>query len=91
MELTIIQGEHRATLRSQRPDGFTDNELLNARTIGLNAGMVAGQVNRAWRRGPLMVHVNTGPPAWWYPRIRIGRSKVMVGWLRALVAVSWHG
>lgn len=91
-ELTITRDGHTATLRSARPDGFTRDDLLAARTVALNSGMVSGQVNRtrSFKVGQLtvFVSVNTGPPTWWYPRIQIGRTRIMAGWLRALVAVA---
>lgn len=35
----------------------------------------------------LYVHVNTGPPTWWLPRVKPERYGLMVGWIRGLVAV----
>jgi hypothetical protein len=94
MELSINSPSgQRATLRSARPGGFTSTDLENARTFQLNSKMVPGQVNQARRfrlgRKAFYVHVNTGPPTWWLPRGEVTRSKLMFGWLRVLVAVSW--
>jgi hypothetical protein len=94
MELTISSPSgQRATLRSARTDGFTPTDLENARTFPLNSNMVPGQVNQARRfrlgRRAVYVHVNTGPPTWWLPRLEIKRGKLMIGWLRVLLAVSW--
>lgn len=36
----------------------------------------------------LWVHVNTGPPTWWLPRIKPEKYGLMVGWLRGLVAIA---
>lgn len=36
----------------------------------------------------VIVAVNTGPPTWWLPRIKMSRNEAMVGWIRGLVAVS---
>lgn len=38
----------------------------------------------------LLLHVATGPPTWWLPKLEVTRRSVMVGWLRGLVAVSWR-
>jgi hypothetical protein len=94
MEMTIRTPDGRlATLRSARPHGFTDEDVERAQTVDLNTGMVLGQVNRARRvqiRGrAFLLHVNTGPPTWWWPRIEIRRDHVMIGWYRALAALSW--
>lgn len=35
------------------------------------------------------VHVNSGPPTWWLPRVDVRRGTVMVGWLRGLLGISW--
>jgi hypothetical protein len=94
MELTITsQRGQQATLRSARPGGFSAEDIENARSFKLNSRMVDGQVNRARRLSVLgrvfYLHVNTGPPTWWWPRIELGRSKFMVGWFRLLIALSW--
>lgn len=85
---------HTATLRSGRNHGFTDADLEAARTVVLNSTMVPQQVNRArlFHVGnrDVLLHINTGPPTWWYPRMQITRSSLMGGWLRALIALSWH-
>jgi hypothetical protein len=33
------------------------------------------------------LHVNTGPPTWWFPHVQSERYGRMVGWMRGLVAV----
>lgn len=96
MTLTISSRDgQQATLRSARPGGFTATDIENARAFKLNTRMVDGQVNRARRfrfgNRVFYVHVNVGPPTWWLPRIEIKQGKFMVGWLRALLALSWDG
>lgn len=91
----VISGEagHTATMRSARREGFTDQDVANARCYPLRPNMVDGQVNRARRfqlgNRVVYVHVNTGPPSWWLPRVRVKRREVMFGWLRGLVAFSF--
>ena len=94
MEMTIRSSAgQRATLRSQRPGGFTPHDVDNARDYHFHTG-VPHQINRTWRRAigrrVVYLHLNLGPPTWWLPRIQL-RHKVAAGWLRALVALSWDG
>ena len=94
MELTISSPNgHRAVLRSARRGGFTAEDIEHAKMFKLGSTMVDGQVNRARRvhvcGKAFYVHVNTGPPTWWRPRMQISPGTVMVGWFRVLVAVSW--
>lgn len=83
----------RAELRSSRRGGFTADQIERARTMVLNPQLVAGQTNRTWHRivagRAVYIAVNTGPPTWWRPRTEFSRARVMLGWLRMLVAVSW--
>ncbi|MDO2394783.1 hypothetical protein QRB38_13280 [Mycobacterium avium subsp. hominissuis] len=93
-ELTIESEQgHRAVYRSARPDGFTEADLVAAHAVAFSA-RISGQVNRSrqLRVGPWVVdmHVNTGPPTWWRPRMEIGADRVLAGWLRMLVAVVWE-
>lgn len=95
MEMTIKSTRgHVATLRSTRPGGFTESDIEGARNFKFNTRMIDGQVNRArlYRLGgrDVLVQVNTGPPTWWIPRVKIRCNKVVIGWLRILVAVSWE-
>ena len=39
-----------------------------------------------WRGWIAFVHLNTGPPTWWLPKIG-ARDGLMIGWLRVMVAV----
>lgn len=83
------------TLRSAAQAGFTA-EQVDAAESSDSSHLLPGQINRARRftvRGrAVFVHVNTGPPAWWLPRLEVDdngeRIEVMVGWLRALAAVT---
>lgn len=93
-ELTITSAQgHRAVLQSARPGGFTAADVERAQDFNTNTNMVPNQVNRSWRctvgKRDVLAQCNLGPPTWWRPRIELGRNKIMVGWLRALVAVSW--
>lgn len=93
MELKIHgPGGRLATLRSRRADGFNDADLDNARAYQFNISLERGQVNtaRRFRIGSKAVylHKGTGPPTWWFPRVRISRGEVMVGWLRGMVALA---
>lgn len=44
---------------------------------------------RRWQVGPyaIYVHVNTGPPTWWKPRLIREPGTLGVGWLRLLTVV----
>lgn len=43
------------------------------------------------RFGTLWLHVMTGPPTWWLPRIKREKdSTLMVGWLRLAMAVKFE-
>jgi hypothetical protein len=55
--------------------------------------MQPGQRTRArrfvTRFGTLYVHVMTGPPTWWLPRVKREKGgALMAGWLRGAVAVK---
>jgi hypothetical protein len=94
-EMTIATSDgRRVHLRSARPQGFTDEDLEAARDVSLNTSLIPGQVNRARQfriaGRKVLLHANTGPPTWWWPRVETGSNWAMVGWLRGLIAVSWH-
>lgn len=93
MEMTITDGDVTANLHSARLDGFTTAEVDKAREMPLNQRLQPGQVNEAWRFNlfgrKMYIHINTGPPVWWLPRLRIRRREVMIGWLSGLIAVAW--
>lgn len=95
MELVITSPEgHRAFLRSARPGGFAEADVENAYGFKFNSSLEENQVNRARRFSlgsrVVYVHCNVGPPTWWLPRVELRRNKLMVGWLRVLVAISWN-
>lgn len=81
-------------MHSQRPGGFTDADVDAALRARRNT--VAGQVNRTLRatfaRRDVWLHINTGPPTWWRPRIITGwtdwKRELGLGWLRGLVVVA---
>jgi hypothetical protein len=81
-------------MHSQRPGGFTDADVDAALRARRNT--VAGQTNRTLRATvacrDIWLHVNTGPPTWWRPRIIIGwtdwKRELGLGWLRGLVVVA---
>lgn len=96
MELVIRDDQGRqATLRSSRPEGFTEEDIDNAYSANLSTNITVGELRRCRRVSILgrvfYLHLNTGPPTWWWPRMQVKRGSVMVGWFRALVAVSWRG
>lgn len=89
----------KATFESSSDTGFTDEQLTTMLAdVARPNGMVPGQRNRVrrYRFGPVQVflHVNTGPPTWWLPRVQVSRTKdspgvtVMTGWLHCLVAAT---
>lgn len=99
--MTVVSpdGQKRATLRSQLPDGFTAEHEMYARvefTFLTEPG-----VHNCWRKTlfgrDVFVHVNTGPPTWWWPRVLLRgwkatgttRHRIGVGWIRGLVEVAW--
>lgn len=82
-------------MRSQRPEGFLLEDLENARVWQPPEGLVPGQRNtvRSFRVGGhvMYVHLLTGPPTWPLPLVQVtggARKSIMVGWLRAAVAVA---
>ena len=82
-----------ATLRSGRPSGFTDADVERAESVfRFSETLTKEQVNRTHRiplgNRAVYIHVNTGPPTWWLPRMDWRDGSLMVGWLRGLVALS---
>jgi hypothetical protein len=81
--------------RAAQTPPFTDADVENALS-GVPAAsrtMQPGQRTRArrfvTRSGTLYVHVMTGPPTWWLPRVKRGKDgALMAGWLRGAVAVK---
>lgn len=75
---------------------FTPEDVaLAAQTLEAKAARLAvlpGQSSRTIRLSErVMLHIATGPPTWWLPRVQIHSNEVMVGWLRGLVALWWTG
>lgn len=93
MQMTIHGNGRRATLHSALPSGFTPEHVDLARSFALDSDMIQGQINRARlikvADRPLLLHVNTGPPTWWWPRLIIKKGQIVIGWLRVMVGVSW--
>lgn len=88
--MTIRSGDRKAQIKSARPDGFTEDDVEYARDrYEFIPALRQGQVDRTFRKGAFFFHVNTGPPWWWWPRVQIRRNQVMVGWLKALVAIRY--
>ncbi|WP_156751368.1 hypothetical protein [Mycobacterium sp. 1245111.1] len=81
-------------MHSQRPGGFTDADV--DATLRARRNTVAGQTNRTLRATvagrDIWLHINTGPPTWWRPRIITGwtdwKRELGLGWLRGLVVVA---
>lgn len=88
---------YQATFETDKPEGFTDTQVDVARRLDRTVTL-PGQHDRARRitvRGhAIYLHINTGPPTWWVPRIEVTRKStrprsLMAGWLRGLIAASW--
>lgn len=90
----VIHGPagQRCEARSARPEGFNQADIDYALTYRFKGTLIRGQVNRARRYKVagrwVYLHASTGPPTWWRPQIKISCQEWMVGWLRAMVAVS---
>ena len=75
---------------------FTDvdvENVLSAQPVATRA-MQPGQRNKTrrfvTRFGTLWLHVMTGPPTWWWPRLaREKDGALMAGWLRRGAAVKF--
>lgn len=82
----------KSTMRSERPEGFTEADVERARTWRLKSKMLPGQRNRARRftiaGQRIYTHIGTGPPTWWLPKMEISKTRLMLGWLRVMVAVA---
>lgn len=93
MTATAPDGEV-ATFRSAQREGFSPAQVQLAHA-GTPRSRV-GQKARIWRwqfRGrELWVHVNTGPPTWWVPRLSATATTIeasmLAGWLQVAVAVA---
>lgn len=84
----------RLSVKSELPGGFTDSHVAYMESVELRGKLSPGE-KRVVRKfnvfgKPVYVHVNTGPPTWWIPRVEVNPRKreIMVGWIRGLVAVS---
>lgn len=100
LTIEFVSPNHGAgTLVARREDDapdWTPPDIDKAIKYLLHADrtMLAGEKRRI-RRYPLpggytlWVHVNTGPPTWWAPRVfRTSDGALVTGWLRALIAVK---
>lgn len=83
----VIRGPNgeRCELRSARPDGFTDTQVQDMRDYRFTVR--AGQKHWARTTGPLFMYAGTGPPTWWWPRLKLHRWGVFTGWLRLALGV----
>lgn len=98
LTLTVVLDEYTATYgRSEEEGPFTAKDiayviertpqiLARQREGGFSSGRKFVKRHRLPRGWQVWVHVNTGPPTWWFPRVSL-RKGIMVGWLRGLVAV----
>lgn len=93
---TTTAGTNTITFGRPPHQPWTDADVTLAIRMTDEAGIARlqpGQENTS-RRLPLgrgwwlYVHLMTGPPTWWYPRVDPRGGALMVGWLRAGVAVS---
>jgi hypothetical protein len=91
IELLITDGARVAMMRSARPGGFTAEDLDQVKDFKFLVD--DGQSNTAWRffiaGFAIDVVVCTGPPTWWWPRVRLTKG-VMVGWFRGMIAIRIH-
>ncbi len=97
-ELTILTqtpaGVSRAVFgRADGDEPFTEADVQRALAEApTGRTMIPGQRNttRRWVTplGSIYGHLMTGPPTWWLPKVEIRRGGLMVGWLRAAVAVG---
>lgn len=89
----LPQGVHIATYHRRRDAGpFTDADVENILGSPAPAQMQPGQHNStrrlATRYGTLWIHVMTGAPTWWLPRLRREKDGTTVaGWLRLALGV----
>lgn len=90
MRVTTPHGSS-VMLHSARESGFTDEEIERASEYKFPK-LISGENRRSWKfrvaGKSIIAAVNTGPPTWWLPRIKVSRNEAMVGWIRGLVAVS---
>jgi hypothetical protein len=89
MTIRSYDGKRTAHLRAARREGFTDDHAFAALDFTFSAE--PGSSHVAWRRRIvgsryLIVGIETGPPIWWWPRVKLGRI-VTVGWLRTALRV----
>lgn len=88
-------GVKTVTLHRQPDAGpFTDADVTATLSqIPDGRQMQPGQENTSRRSvtrfGTVWTHVMTGPPTWWFPRLRREKDgTLMTGWLRLAVAVK---
>jgi hypothetical protein len=93
----VTAGVLTETLESQRPAGFTDEDVTRALALtpATSKTMQSGQRNitrRAVTRfGTVWTHLMFGPPTWRVPKLRREKDgTLMIGWLRAAVAVKFE-
>ncbi len=98
-ELTILTetpaGVSRVVLgRANDVEPFPDDDVQRALAevpVGLR---IPGQRNttRRWVTpfGSVYAHLMLGPPTWRLPKVEVKRSGLMVGWLRAAIAVGFR-
>jgi hypothetical protein len=94
-EIIIKEGERQMTLRSRRPDGFTDEQVTQASGLDFSRTGEEGQTSTAWlkqwRGWEFYLWKGTGPPTWWWPRVNFGPVKgpsIGIGWLRLALTVA---
>ena len=73
---------------------FTRTDVAGLLAAPPSATMRPGQRNTArryvTRTGTWWVHVMTGPPTWWAPRLKREKDgTIMTGWFRRAIAVKW--
>lgn len=94
LTVDVVQADGRlrslTVTRSPNVGPFTPADVEKVVAAALEADRIMPGEKRTTRRlnDRVMVHVATGPPTWWIPRVEITRRSVMVVWLRGLVAIS---
>ncbi|QOC59284.1 hypothetical protein SEA_NIEBRUSAYLOR_85 [Mycobacterium phage NiebruSaylor] len=91
--ITTPDGSGKATFWAQDPGGFTDEEVQLVRekvtmTYLTEQGRYSVRRTR-WFGREVFLHRSSGKPTWWRPRVEVRRGRVLVGWLRRMVAVTW--
>ena len=78
----------RVTIRWPAGHTPTADERAVAEDVPVFRRLQANQKSHYRRAGRLLLFASTGPPTFWAPRLKMGRGRVYLGWLRLAVGVS---